>query len=448
MKLFQPAPKNYDGLEKGMDLVTQMPPGGINPFWGFVREMFPGAWQRNIEPEKPANIVAFAAVYACIALRTEDISKLRLKLMRRTASGVMTEVMTGSSFLKLLAKQNRYQTRIQFLVQWMVSKLMHGNAYILKERDGKGNVIALYPLNPFHVKPLVGSDGSVWYQVSADPLAGIADSPTIPASEIIHDRCVTIWHPLVGVSPIYAAAASATQGIRIQANSARFFENQSRPSLHLDLPGTISDPRLVEIKKEVSEGFSGQNIGKVFITTGGAKVEPMTMPADQAQLIEQLRWTVEDVARAFKIPLYKLGGSALPASGLSTLSQDYYSQALQHDIEAIELLLREGIELADDLFVELDLEGLLRMDPQARAETYAKLIGSAVFSPNDARAKEDKEPVDGGDVPFLQQQNWPIDMLAKRGVPPVDAAPPASPPPDGAKILAFKHAASLLRNSG
>jgi len=102
----------------------------------------------------------------------------------------------------------------------------------------------------------------------------------------------------------------------------------------------------------------------------------------------------------------------------------------------VELLLEEGLELPSTYGVEMDLDGLLRMDPAARATATQMNVGSGVWTPNEARAKENLPPVDGGDTPYMQQQMWPLAQLADRPLPGVavpSAAPgatPALPAPD------------------
>lgn len=412
--------------------------GGGGGFFGGVLESFAGAWQKNIVAEPRQNLLAFSAVYSCIRLISEDVGKLRIKLMERDdTNGIWTEVEGNvSPFLGVLRKPNAYQTRIQFLVQWITSKLLYGNTYVyLERRDLRGLVTAMHILDARRVKPLVADDGSVYYELSADYLSGIAQNVTIPASEIIHDRCITLFHPLVGVSPIYACGSSATQGMRIQANSAKFFENMSRPSGVLTAPGTITDETANRFKSEFEKNFSGGNIGRLLVAGDGLKYEPMTIPAADSQLIEQLKWTVEDVARCFGVPLHKLGGSDNPKfTNFGALNQDYYSQTLQIYIESLELLLDEGLGLVDvpsqNYGTELDLSGILRMDPSGRADTTAKLIGAAVISPNEGRALENLLPVEGGDSPMIQQQNFSLAALAKRDAkadPFVTATPPAAP---------------------
>jgi HK97 family phage portal protein len=410
-----------EALEKQTDLNTVTPIGAalhMPSLFGWVVESFGGSWQGGMVLKSTQNLLAFSAVYACINLLAADISKLRLMLMRMN-DGIWEEVTDPRSpFLSVLRKPNRFQTRIQFLAYWVASKLIYGNAYILLERDDRKVVRAMYPLDPRGVKPLVAGDGAVYYQMSRDALAGINEEAniTVPASEIIHDRMVTLWHPLVGVSPLYACGASATQGIRIQENSAKFFENMSRPSGQLTAPGKIDEVVAERIKREFETGFAGNNIGRILVSGSDLKFQPFTIPAEQAQLIEQQRWTVEDVARAFGVPLYKVQAGNNPTfSNVGALNQEYYGQCLQTHIESIELLIDEALGLpANGMGVELDLEGLLRMDPVSRAEVADKKVKAGVLKPNEARRLDNLPPVTGGDECYLQQQNFSLAALAKR----------------------------------
>lgn len=406
------------GLEirKSLQSISGSSYGG--GFLGFIRESFAGAWQRNIVAESRQNLLAFSAVYACVSLIADDIAKLRVKLVERN-NGIWTEVDRQSPYAPVLRKPNDYQTRVQFLTHWLVSKLLYGNTYVFKERDQRGIVTKLHILDPRRVTPLVADNGDVYYQCSADALAGINDQVTIPATALIHDRCVALFHPLMGVSPIYACGASATQGIRIQANSERFFQNMSRPSGILTAPASISDATAQRLKDQFEKGFSGEGMGRTFVAGDGLKYEAMTIPAVDAQLIEQLKWTVEDVARCFRVPLHKISGTDNPRlPNYSALNQDYYTQTLQPHMEAIEILLDEGLGLVDvpaqELGTELDLDGLLRMDPASQSDIDAKDVGSGILAPDEGRKKRNLPPVPGGAYPLIQQQNYSLPALAKR----------------------------------
>lgn len=428
------------GLEitraKGLTTVSS------NGFWGTIRESYAGAWQRNVEVESPKNILAFSAVYSCISLIADDIAKLRICLKEQKANGVWADV-KQSPFWPVLRKPNRYQTRIQFLSNWVTSKLTNGNTYVYKERnDLRGVVTGLHVLEPSRVTAMVADDGSVWYQIAQDELAGVAGQIVVPSSEIIHDRCVTPFHPLVGVSPIYACGASATQGIRVQQNSSRFFENMSRPSGQLTAPAQISDVTAKRLKEEFERNFSGGNIGRLLVAGDGLKYEGFTIPPVEAQMIEQQKWTVEDVARCFKVPLHMIVAGENPKfSNLAAMNQSYYTQTLQTPIECIELLLDEGLSLPVGMGTELDLSGLLRMDPAGRAEANSKLVGAGILTPNEARLEENLDPLEGGDTAYLQQQQYSLAALAKRDAQedPFNQKPPAlapvAPPADEDKAF-------------
>lgn len=404
----------------------------VRDFFGQIRESFAGAWQRNIVVDNREQVLAFSAVYACVTRIANDIAKLRIKLVEQNDDGTWTEVQRNSPYLAVLKKPNHYQTRIQFLADWLLMKLLYGNTYVLKVRDSRGIVTSMYVLDSRRVRPAVAPDGSVFYQVSSDELAGLPTGVTVPADYIIHDRGPTLFHPLCGVSPIFACAASATQGNRIQANSAKFFENMSRPSGMLTGPGVINQETADRLKADWETNFGGNSIGRLAVLGDSLKYEPMTIPAEEAQLIEQLKWTVEDVARTFAMPLYKIGAGPVPVSNnVQALQQQYLSDCLQSYIESIELLLDEGLGLVnvtDRIYgTELDLDGLLRMDSSSLVEMLANGIKGAVFKPNEARGRLGLPGVKGGEQVYLQQQNFSLEALAKRD----QAADPfgnASPP--------------------
>ena len=424
---------------QGVTISVPVSPG-IGYYLGSIAESFAGAWSKHIVAESRENLLRFSAVYACISRIANDVSILRPMLMAPGDGDTMKEVTDSRSpYLPLMQRPNAYMNWIQFLAYWLVCKLIYGNAYAIKDRDARGVVVALYPVDPRLVKPMVAPDGEVYYSFSGDQLSRIpAGLAMLEASEVIHDRMNTLWHPLVGVGPIYACASSTTQGIRIQANSARFFENMSRPSGHLSHPGNVTPEQLKLLKAQFEEGFSGGNIGRLLVTGGDAKYTAMAVPAEQSQLIEQLKWTVEDVARCFHVPLHKLQAGSMPTfTNIGALNQQYYDEALKVHIEAFELLMTQEVVMKSDYCVELDLSGLLRMDPKTRAETAEIELRSGSLSPNEARARENRGPVEGGDSPMVQQQNFSLAALAKRdaqedpfGTAKPEPAPAATPAKD------------------
>jgi HK97 family phage portal protein len=353
-------------------------------------------------------------LFGCIRLISSDIGKLRIKLMQQNPSGVYTET-TSPAFSPVLRKPNTTQTRIKFIEHWLQSKLQHGNAYVLKVRDNRRQVVSLRVLSPDRVQALVADNGEVFYRLRTDRMARVPQDVTVPATEIIHDVHMTPEHPLIGVSPIGACGLSATQGLKIQTNSKNLFANHSRPAGILTAPGAIGDDTATRIKTSWETNYGGDNYGKTAVLGDGLQYSSVATTAVDAQLIEQLNWSAADVCRAFGVPAYKIGVGEMPAyNNINALDQAYYSQTLQELIECIESLIDHGLELPARYKTEFDLSGLLRMDAATQATIDGEQIKSGILSPNEARARRGYLPVTGGETPYLQQQNYSLAALAKR----------------------------------
>lgn len=397
-----------------------------------VREPFTGAWQRDIE-WTAESVLAHQAVYACVTLIASDIGKLRIKLVQQDANQIWEET-SSPAFSPVLRKPNRFQNHIQFKEWWATSKLTRGNTYVLKERDARGVVRALYLLDPHRVTVLVAPDGSVFYQLQADNLSNVREPITAPASEIMHDRMNCLFHPLVGVSPIFASGLAATMGLKAQNNSANFFEKGSNPSGILTAPATIDDVTAKRLKEDWEANFSGDNSGRVAVLGDGLKFEPMRMTAVDAQLIQHLKFTAEAVCSTFHVPPFKAGVGSMPTyQNAEILNGIYYSDCLQSHIESFEAVMDEGLGLLETkdgktLGVELDLDALLRMDTATQITTLAAGVRGGIYTPNDARKKVDLKPLEGGNTVYLQEQDHSLEALAKRDAredPFASAPPPA-----------------------
>lgn len=421
------------------------PLSGRGGWWTVVREPYLGAWQANNEI-RTDTVLTYFAVFACTTLIASDIGKLTLRLVQMDAQGIWTET-ENPAFSPVLRKPNRYQTIQKFLEQWIVSKLIHGNTYVLKQRDQRGVVTALYVLDPTRVIPLVAPDGSVYYELKRDDLSGLpSEFVVVPAREIIHDTMVALYHPLCGVSPIYACGLAATQGLAIQNNSEKFFTNGSAPGGILTAPGAISQDTADRLKAYWDTNFSGDNIGKVAVLGDGLKYEALAVNAVDSELIDQLKWTAENVCSAFHVAPYMIGvGPPPPYANVEPLLQQYFSQCLQTLIVACEKCLDEGLELPKPYGTEFDITDLIWMDTATRTKAAGDGIGSGALSPNEARKKYyGIGPVSGGESPMVQQQYFSLEALAKRDASdpfakptPAPAAAPAATEDDEQEQAAF-----------
>lgn len=412
-----------------------------------ISEPYSGAWQRNEELSADQSM-AFHAVFACHTLICSDIAKLRVKLVQ--LNGNVWQETKSAAYSPVLRKPNDYQTRIQFYENWVNSKLARGNTYVLKRRDGRGVVTALYILNPDRVTPLVSDDGQVFYQLSKDNLSGLeSDSVIVPAREIIHDRFNCLFHPLVGISPLYASALAATHGTNIQRAGTRLAANGVRPSGIILYPNRIPPEEATRIKDTWETKYAGaEGASKIAVLGDGAKFEALTMTAEDAQLIEQLKYTAEVVCSTYHVPPYKIGLRDPTFNNVQALNVEYYSQCLQVLIESIEVCLDEGLGTGETLGTEFDTDNLLRMDSVTLMDMLDK--GKNYLAPDEGREKIGLPPTPGGKVVYRQQQDFSLEALAKRDAKedPFGTDKPAPPPPandDDAEKEAAKMLAAVAK---
>lgn len=442
-------------IARGLSITEKAGPTGAvsvdssRGWWPVIREPFSGAWQRGMEV-RVETAASNPVLFRCVSLIASDVSKLRCRIVALDRDGIWTETETPA-FSPVLRKPNGYENRIQFFSSWMLSKLLHGNTYVLKARDARNVVTALYVLDPTRVKPMVAADGSVWYQLSQDNLARVDNAQlVVPASEIIHDRWNTLYHPLVGLSPIYACGMTALQGSEIQRTSTLFFKNGSKPGGVLTHPDFIDGEMAKEYKARWEEAYSGDNQGRVAVLGNGLKYEAVAINNVDSQLVEQLKWAGETICGVYGVPAYMAGVGAAPLNNnVGSLALLYYGQCLQPLIESIEECLDDGLGLltvkdgGTRYGVEFDLSDLLRMDPATQIETLSKGVLGGLMKPNEARKAINRPPVDGGDSVYLQQQNYSLEALAKRDAQ-ADPFGKTQPAPTAANDQSGTQAASAL----
>ncbi len=392
-------------------------------------------FQTDTVPVNQEKVLAQVTVFACMTLIAADIGKLRAKLMEQL-DDIWKEV-KSTAFSPVLRKPNHFQTWQKFIEQWVLSLLSNGNSYVLKVRDGRRVVVEMYVLDPTRCRPLVSPSGRVYYELQEDNLSTVYEGvPAVPASEIIHDRVNCLFHPLVGVSPLFACGLAATKGLKIEENATRFFSNQSQPGGVLTAPGEISDENADRLKEYFDREFTGDKAGKVAVLGDGLHYEPMTTNAVDAQLVEQLKWSAEQICACFHVPAYLVGAAPVPPNNnVEALRLDYYGRCLQTLIEGIENALDDGLSLGlmsdgKILGIELDLDGLLRMDTTALTAALKEQVGAGITAPNEARRRLNLPPVTGGNSPMIQQQNFSLEALSKRDASedPFGTAKPAPAP--------------------
>ncbi len=403
--------------------------------WTRIFDWTPGAFQTHDPYDAKNSVLAYPYTFVCITRIAGDIAKLPFLIQNWSQFDKIWNKADYQGLQALLNRPNRYQNHIQFKTQWAISKLTHGNTYGYKVRDARGAVESLHVLDPFKVYPLVAENGDVYYRLNQDYLTDLEEGQTVvPASEIIHDRANCLFHPLIGLSPIYACGIASEMGLNIQKSSKAFFKNGVAPSGMLTAPGSIDDSTALRLKKYWEEKFSGDNSGRVAVAGDGLEWTPLRMNNVDAQTIEHFKWSAETVCACFHMPLYKVGLGPMPSyNNIDALNVQYYTECLQTLIEAMEVSLADGIGLPQDYRVQVDIDGLFRMDQSSLIKAMSEASKAGMVSPDESRRRINLPPVPGGQYPYLQQQNYSLQALAARDatnpliVPDQDPAPTTPP---------------------
>lgn len=395
----------------------------------------PMAWQKDV-PLAPNKALAHFAVYACVSRIAQDISKLCLGITEHDPRSDIWSPINHQLYSRIIRRPNHFQNAQQFVESWILSKAIHGNTLALKERDEANRVVRQYVLDWARVTPLVSESGDVFYDLAIDDLAHIHEARVVvPASEVVHDRMNCFFHPLVGVSPLFAGSMAAKQGNAILRNSETFFKNLSRPGGLLTGPNRISDETAKRLKLEWDQNYGPGKQGKTAVLGDGLKYEGIGVTPENAQLVDQLKLSATMIATIYHVPLWKIGLEPVPSGAkVQDLNQIYYSDCLQSYIEAFERCQDEALALDPMRYrTEFDLDDLLRMDTKTQAEVEGLLVQRGIAAPNESRRRFGRAPVVGGDTPYLQQQNYSLAALNERdtsGDPFGSKTPPAPPPAD------------------
>lgn len=375
-----------------------------------------------------------AAVEACVSAISQTIAMLPIYHWKENSQGG-SEKVVNSAVSRVLRKPNSYQTKADFFLNLARAELYRGNGYALAQRNGRSEISALHPVQPSAIYPFVSEvDGSVYYQFSQVPV-GHDFEPVIQdlyrASDVLHIRLHTPNHPLVGESPILAAALAIDSGNAIAQSTAKFHENMARPSGYLKVPGTLKAEVAEVLRGEWQAAYQGVSSGRVAVLQGGVEWEALSMTAVDAAVIEAYKMSIADIARVFRTPLAIIGDNTSTYNNTEVLMKFWLATGLGYMLEHIELALDDLFELPQGEWVAFDTDYLQRADFAARIEALVRGVQGGLFAPNEAREREGLPRVKYGDEPRVQAQVVPLSFASENPSKSGPSAPSADPPNPG-----------------
>ena len=356
------------------------------------------------------------AVYSCVRILAEAIAGLPLHLYCYKEDGGKEKALGHPLYLLLHDEPNPEMSSFVFRETLMTHLLLWGNAYAQIIRNGKGEVVALYPLMPNRMTVDRDSSGQLFYSYQMSN----SDAPTMPGGTVILKPSDVLHVPglgfdgLVGYSPIAMAKNAIGLAIATEEYGAKFFANGATPGGLLEYPGTVKDPD--RVRESWNKGFSGsQNAGKVAILEEGMKYTPISIAPEQAQFLETRKFQINEIARIFRIPPHMIGD--LEKSSFSNIEQqslEFVKYTLDPWVVRWEQSLSRALftpEEKSQYFFKFNVEGLLRGDYQSRMNGYATARQNGWMSANDIRELENLDRIpaeEGGDLYLINGNMLPL----------------------------------------
>ena len=356
------------------------------------------------------------AVYACVRILSEAIAGLPLHLYKYGCDGSKEKAVEHPLYFLLHDEPNKEMTSFVFRETLMTHLLLWGNAYAQVIRNGKGEVIALYPLMPNRMEVNRTDKGQLYYQYTTSS----DDAPTVEGStavlmpeDVLHIPGLG-FDGLVGYSPIAMAKNAIGLAIATEEYGAKFFANGAAPSGVLEHPGTIKDPQ--RVRDAWMSQFSGsRNAGKVAVLEEGMKYTPISISPEQAQFLETRKFQINEIARIFRVPPHMVGD--LEKSSFSNIEQqslEFVKYTLDPWVIRWEQSLQRTLLSSEEkkrYYFKFNLEGLLRGDYASRMTGYATARQNGWMSANDIRELEnlDRIPAElGGDLYLINGNMLPL----------------------------------------
>ena len=356
------------------------------------------------------------AVYSCVRILAEAVAGLPLHLYRYKEDGGKEKALDHPLYLLLHDEPNPEMSSFVFRETLMTHLLLWGNAYAQIIRNGKGEVIALYPLMPNRMVVDRDIHGQLYYQYTrsteeAPTMKGV--TVNLPPSDVLHIPGLG-FDGLVGYSPIAMAKNAIGMAIACEEYGAKFFANGAAPGGVLEHPGTIKDPQRVRESWQSTFGGSS-NSNKIAVLEEGMKYTPIGISPEQAQFLETRKFQINEIARIFRVPPHMVGD--LEKSSFSNIEQqslEFVKYTLEPWLVRWEQSIQRTLFSPEEkkrYFAKFNVEGLLRGDYASRMSGYATARQNGWMSANDIRELENLDRIpteDGGDLYLINGNMLPL----------------------------------------
>jgi HK97 family phage portal protein len=403
------------------------------PLFGAVTRWFRGMWITRLQQQSGPqgltlsgqsdsgisvnvdNALRVSAVWACVMLLCETVSTLPL-FVYRYDNKRNREVAYDDPLYRLLHdRPNMIMTTPVFLAAMCVNYVLRHNAYAKIIRNDSGDAVALWPLMSDQVQAtLIPGVGLVY----AHEMDGNVD--VIAQQNMLHWRGV--GNGITGLDPLFHQADTIGGALQ-QARSARkIFNAGNRLSGFISVDRILTPEQREAIKRNFLDMVEKPD-QQLHVLEAGLKFDPRQMTAQEAQQVESLRFSVEDVARTFGVPSILINDVTKNTSwgtGIEQIVEGFYKFKLRPMLKFLEAEMRATVMTSSQrgqLDIEFSFDGLLRATFGTRYEAYVKGMNNGMITPNEIRQLENYPAMTGGDQLFVPANLMPIERMATNGTP-------------------------------
>lgn len=399
-----------------------MRPGSSWFGWGNTRRSAAGVYVN----EQVA--MTYSAVWSATRLLAETVAQLPAMLFER--NGDRRERLPEHPVSMLLHHEPNpemdaftfWDQEANWLVNW-------GNAYAEIERNSLDEIVSLWPIHPSRVpKERIFRDRETGEVVFTVLNEGAEPTP-IKASEMLHVPGPLSDDGITGKGTLQQAREAIGLGIAAERYGARVFGNSAIPPLAIKVAHNPDEKQRENFRREWHQTYGGENQQKTAILGGGADVIRLSFPPEEAQALETRKFTVNDVARWYRVPPHMLGDlDRATFSNIESQGIEFVTYSLMPWLCRFEQAIRRQLLTKDEKrthFLKFNVNGLLRGDMAARAAFYQTLWNMGVLSPNMILDLEDMNPIGPqGDKHLVQLNLTTLDKAGETPEPPTGLLPP------------------------
>lgn len=367
--------------------------------------------------------LTFSAVFACVKILSETIATMSMHPFEKDGK---KKIRKTGPLDDLLSRRPNGEMHAFTIKEILTAHcVLRGNGYAEIERNALGEPIAIWPLLPDRTAPFRDSAGELWYAYKV----GFQSEPVaIPSADIFHLKGMG-YNGSVGYDVISYATQTISTGMAAEQFSGAFFGNGAHLSGALMHPSKLTDEAREHIRHEFEAVYRGSNNAfRMAVFEEGMKWDKFSVDPQAAQTIETREYSIQDVARWFRVPPHMLADlkratfSNIEHQSIEFVMHTMLPWVLRWEQEADAKLLTQP-QRDRGMFIKLNVDSLLRGDLKARYDAYKIGREWGWLSANDIREFEDLDGLDPeiGDVYIVPMNHQPADRLV--------AEPEAPEPP-------------------